>query len=118
MRLAIMQPYFFPYIGYFQLINAVDKWVVFDEVQYIRHGWVNRNMILSPNIEKQWQYIIVSLQKHNQGELIKNIKVNYQLSWQESERLIRERNLGALKISWSLYPIRITITINSPQGEF
>lgn len=42
---AIMQPYFFPYIGYFQLMSAVDVFVLFDDVQYIDRGWVNRNLI-------------------------------------------------------------------------
>lgn len=42
---AIMQPYFFPYIGYFQLMHAVDIFVFFDDVQYIDRGWVNRNRI-------------------------------------------------------------------------
>jgi len=42
---AIMQPYFFPYIGYFQLMSAVDTFVFFDDVQYIERGWVNRNLI-------------------------------------------------------------------------
>ena len=42
---AIMQPYFFPYIGYFQLMSAVDTFVFFDDVQYINRGWVNRNRI-------------------------------------------------------------------------
>lgn len=46
MTLAIMQPYFFPYIGYFQLINAVDKFIVYDDVNYINRGWINRNNIL------------------------------------------------------------------------
>jgi hypothetical protein len=46
MKVAIMQPYIFPYIGYFQLINAVDKFVVHDDVQYIQRGWINRNRIL------------------------------------------------------------------------
>jgi hypothetical protein len=46
MTLAIMQPYFFPYIGYFQLINAVDKFVVYDDVNFINKGWINRNNIL------------------------------------------------------------------------
>lgn len=41
-----MQPYLFPYLGYFQLINAVDKYVVYDDVNYIKGGWVNRNNIL------------------------------------------------------------------------
>ena len=46
MRLAIMQPYFFPYVGYFQLIAAVDLFVVYDDVQFIKNGWINRNRIL------------------------------------------------------------------------
>ena len=46
MKLAVMQPYFFPYLGYFDLINQVDTWIVFDIVQFIRHGWINRNRIL------------------------------------------------------------------------
>jgi len=46
MKLGIMQPYFFPYLGYFSLIKYVDKFILLDEVQYIRHGWINRNRIL------------------------------------------------------------------------
>jgi hypothetical protein len=45
MKIGIMQPYLFPYIGYFQLINAVDKFVIHDDVQYIKGGWINRNRI-------------------------------------------------------------------------
>ena len=52
MILAAMQPYFFPYIGYFQLMKHVDKFIIFDNAQYMRHSWVNRNRILSPNTEK------------------------------------------------------------------
>ncbi len=46
MKVGIMQPYFFPYIGYWQLIHAVDKYVVYDDVTYIKGGWINRNNIL------------------------------------------------------------------------
>ncbi|WP_292521851.1 WbqC family protein [Methanoculleus sp.] len=45
MKIGIMQPYLFPYLGYFQLIKAVDTFVVFDDVQYIKRGWINRNQI-------------------------------------------------------------------------
>ncbi|MBC3880291.1 WbqC family protein [Undibacterium sp. LX40W] len=44
--IAVMQPYFLPYIGYFQLIAAVDRFVLFDDVQFIKRGWVHRNRIL------------------------------------------------------------------------
>lgn len=46
-RIAIMQPYFFPYIGYFQLMAAVDEFVVYDKIKYTKKGWINRNRILS-----------------------------------------------------------------------
>lgn len=46
MKAAIMQPYFLPYIGYFQLISAVDVFVVYDNIQYTKKGWVNRNRYL------------------------------------------------------------------------
>jgi hypothetical protein len=45
MKVAIMQPYFLPYIGYWQLISAVDRFVVLDDVNYINRGWINRNRI-------------------------------------------------------------------------
>ena len=46
MKLAIMQPYFFPYIGYFQLINSVDKFIVYDNLKYTKKGWIKHNRIL------------------------------------------------------------------------
>jgi hypothetical protein len=46
MKLGIMQPYFLPYIGYWQLMNAVDKYVIYDDVNFIKGGWVNRNNLL------------------------------------------------------------------------
>lgn len=46
MKLAIMQPYFMPYIGYFQLINSVDQFIIYDNIQYTKKGWINRNRIL------------------------------------------------------------------------
>jgi hypothetical protein len=46
MRVAIMQPYFLPYIGYWQLIGAVDAFVVYDNIKYTKKGWINRNRFL------------------------------------------------------------------------
>jgi hypothetical protein len=46
MKIAIMQPYVFPYIGYFQLIKSVDTFVAYDDVNFIKRGWINRNRIL------------------------------------------------------------------------
>jgi hypothetical protein len=71
MTAAIMQPYFFPYIGYFQLIQAADRFILFDDVQYIRHGWINRNRILKP--ADGVQYIIMPLASHARNTLIRDI---------------------------------------------
>lgn len=49
MKLAVMQPYLFPYISYFQLIYAADLFLVYDDVAYIKQGYINRNSILSAN---------------------------------------------------------------------
>jgi hypothetical protein len=81
MRVAIMQPYFFPYIGYWQLIHAADRFVLFDDAQYMRHGWVNRNRILKPG--GGWQYILVPLKKHEVTESIKNVEAHPEKNWKE-----------------------------------
>ena len=46
MKLAIMQPYFLPYVGYFQLLASVDQFIVYDNIKYTKKGWINRNRIL------------------------------------------------------------------------
>jgi len=81
MRLGIMQPYFLPYIGYISLIKHTDMFILLDEVQFIRHGWIERNRILKPTTG--WQYIQVPLQKHSHTESIKNIQINNNLDWRK-----------------------------------
>jgi hypothetical protein len=60
MKIAVMQPYFFPYIGYFQLINAVDEFVVYDNIEFTKKGWINRNRIL---VNGQDVYITLPLKR-------------------------------------------------------
>lgn len=72
MKLAIMQPYFLPYIGYFQLINMVDKFVIYDDVNYIKKGWINRNNII---VNKQKQLFTISLAGASQNKLINEIEI-------------------------------------------
>lgn len=76
-----MQPYFFPYIGYWQLMEKVDQWIIFDDIQFINKGWINRNRILHPNIEKDWQYITLPLAKKNQKDKICEISIDNQKNW-------------------------------------
>jgi hypothetical protein len=78
-KLAVMQPYFLPYIGYWQLIHAVDTFVLLDDVQYIRHGWVNRNRILKHG--GGWQYIAVPIRKHPPAAPIRDIRASAGRDW-------------------------------------
>lgn len=73
MKVGIMQPYFVPYIGYWQLLNAVDKYVIYDDVNYINRGWINRNRIM---IDGQPKYINVPMLGASQNKLINEIHVN------------------------------------------
>lgn len=67
MKVAVMQPYFMPYLGYFQLINAVDTFVFYDDVSFIKGGWINRNRILLNNEKYTFT---VSLEKSSSSKLI------------------------------------------------
>ena len=72
MKIGIMQPYFLPYIGYWQLLNAVDKYIIYDDVNYINRGWINRNRILLNSKDKM---ITLSLKEVSQNKLIKEIEL-------------------------------------------
>jgi hypothetical protein len=74
-----MQPYFFPYVGYYSLIKATDRFVLFDDVQFMRHGWIERNRILKP--DEGWQYVAVPLEKFEFGTKIKDVRVRNTEDW-------------------------------------
>lgn len=76
MKLGIMQPYLFPYIGYFQLIHVVDKFVVYDDVNYIKQGWINRNRILN---HKEPLTFTVPLSKAGSFAKINEVEINQKL---------------------------------------
>ena len=73
MKIGIMQPYFMPYIGYWQLIKEVDLYVIFDDVNYIKKGWINRNNIL---VHDKRHLFTISLQGASQNKLINEIAVS------------------------------------------
>lgn len=83
MKLAIMQPYFMPYIGYFQLINAVDKFIFYDDVTFIKQGWINRNQIL---INGKANLFSVPLSNTSSHTLIKDVLIsdNRYEKWKKS----------------------------------
>lgn len=73
MRLGIMQPYFFPYLGYYELMARTDRWIVFDVVKYTPKSWMNRNRILHPT--QGWQYITVPVAHTGPDMLIRDARV-------------------------------------------
>lgn len=81
-KVAIMQPYFFPYLGYFSLIKNTDQFIIFDPVQFIRHGWIERNRILKQN--EGWLYIKTPLIKESRDALIKDCKIDNTQKWKET----------------------------------
>ena len=81
-KIAICQPYFAPYIGYFQLINAVDLFVSYDDVNFKKGGWINRNKI---QINGQEKFISIPLIKQSSFKKINQIEVNW-----------NDRNIGKI----------------------
>lgn len=82
MRVGIMQPYFMPYIGYFSLIKHTDLFVLFDTVQFIRHGWIERNRILKQ--DDGWQYVKIPLIKeHGRDTIIMDVRINNSENWKD-----------------------------------
>ena len=72
MKIAIMQPYLFPYIGYWQLINAVDTFVIYDDVNFIKQGYINRNSILTNGKSQQFTLELIGA---SSNKLINEISV-------------------------------------------
>ncbi len=79
MKLAIMQPYFFPYIGYFQLIGAVDKYILYDNLNFIKDAWINRNRIMVKN--SGISLISVPLVHKSSNQKIRDIKIDDSQQW-------------------------------------
>lgn len=102
-EIAIMQPYFLPYIGYFQLINKVDEFVIYDNIEYTKKGWINRNRMLQNGKDI---YFTLPLKKDsdflhvNQRFLANN-------SLQENQKTLRkiEANYKKAPFFESFYPI-------------
>ena len=87
MKIAVMQPYLFPYIGYWQLINAVDTFVIYDDVNFIKQGYINRNKILQNQKAHLFTLELIGASSNkkindikiggNSNKLLRTIKQNY-----------------------------------------
>ena len=79
-KIAIMQPYFFPYIGYFQLMNSVDRFIILDDVNYINKGWINRNKFLLNGAPHSFTLPLISA---SQNKKISEIKIKIEINWKQ-----------------------------------
>jgi hypothetical protein len=92
MKLAVWQPYFFPYIGYFQAVNAVDAFCFFDDVNFIKKGFIHRNSLLVNKTPFQFS---VPLLNASQNRLIIDTKLAEAYpAWKKSFFELLRHNYG------------------------
>jgi len=117
MKVAIMQPYIFPYIGYFQLINAADVFVIYDDVNYIKKGWINRNTIL---VNGTGLLFSIPLQNVSQNKWINQLALADDVRWKNE--LLKTIQLSYKKAPYFevVFPIinKIIVHPNNKLSEF
>ena len=82
MKAAIMQPYFFPYVGYFSLMEYADRFIFFDTPQYISRGWINRNRLLTASGDPV--YMTVPIRKAPRETAIRDILIDDSKDWRQT----------------------------------
>jgi hypothetical protein len=114
MKLAIMQPYFMPYIGYFQLINSVDQFIIYDNIQYTKKGWINRNRILANGKDQ-----LITLPIKKDSDYLDVIERELSESWSKDKNKI----LNIIKSSYNKAPYfeetfeLISKCLNNPESN-
>jgi hypothetical protein len=102
MKIAIMQPYLFPYIGYFQLVNSVNKFVVYDDVAFIKQGWINRNNIL---LNQQKHLFFVPVKGISSFRNISETEIDYTQNWPRKMLLTFEQAYKKSPYFQNIFPI-------------
>lgn len=108
MRIGVMQPYILPYVGYFQLINSVDKFVFYDDVNFIKGGWINRNQILSKNGK---QLFSIPLEKASSFSQINQVLVHEGMydNWKSKFYKSLNQTYGRAPMFNCVYPLILQI---------
>lgn len=114
MKVGIMQPYFFPYLGYFQLINAVDIFVIYDNIQYTKKGWINRNRYLK---NANADYFTIPLKKASD---YLNVVERYLADDFKREKMLNQLAFAYKKAPYfkDIYPILEECIMNSENNLF
>lgn len=107
MKIGIMQPYFFPYLGYFQLISAGDKMLLYDHVRFIKKGWVNRNRILE--INKGPIYLTLPVKNASSNKNICEILLDNSNSWPTKISNLIYYNYKRARYFDEIYPLLVQL---------
>jgi hypothetical protein len=109
MKVAVMQPYFLPYLGYWQLLGAVDLFVLLDDVNFIARGYINRNRILLNN---KAHLFSLPLEEASQNVLIKDVKLKF--STREREKFLKTIRMAysRAKRFGDIFPLLEKIILN------
>jgi len=102
MTIAIMQPYFFPYLGYWQLLNTVDKFIILDDVNFIKQGYINRNIILSLGKPQQ---INLQVNAISSNKLVLEHEVNNSFKWRKKTLRTIQQNYSKAKYFNDVFPL-------------
>lgn len=104
MKIAVMQPYFFPYLGYFQLINAVDTFVIYDNVQFTKKGWFNRNRL---SFNNKVDYFTINIAKDSDFLDVCERKISPFYFKKEMPKILGkiEHNYNKAKYFNEVYPV-------------
>jgi hypothetical protein len=107
--IAIMQPYFMPYIGYFQMIGAADTFVVYDDVNFIKKGWINRNNIL---VNGKPHLFSLPLENASQHKLINETAIDQNTGW--GNKFVKTLQLSYKKAPFfaAVFPLVNEIVMN------
>lgn len=113
MKIAIMQPYLFPYLGYFQLLAAVDRFVILDDVNFINKGWINRNRLL---INGKPCMFTIPLEQASQNKLIKDIKITQYNRW--AKKFLKSIEMSYKKAPYykEIYPLIMGVLKKDVEG--
>lgn len=102
MTIAIMQPYFLPYIGYLQLIKAVDKFILYDDVAFINRGWINRNRLLMNGKD---HLFTIPLKDASQNKRIRDVELGDDPKWRSKLLKTIEQAYRKAPFYTTVYPL-------------
>lgn len=103
MKLGVMQPYFLPYIGYFQLIEAVDKYILYSNLNFSKRGWSNRNRILLK--DGTIKTITVPLEGQSSNSMIWEVRIFNQTKWEDKLLSTIYMNYKGSRFFDEVYPL-------------